>query len=370
MPDLGHLGRAGVPQGAVDGEGGVRQALQVARGVGGLGGPAPLAGRGGVGDGLELPQGVRVTQSARDLVVAVVGCPAVVHGDPGEGREHPGGVHGLAARPGVDGDQRELARRRGVHPGEPARHAEPGLVEVSRIGGGQRAADRLRAAADRPGDPGDHPGHRARRHRDAEQFADRLAGAAAGQELPVPQVRSGRRGRRRPAGDGAAAAAAGDDPVPGHQRPDLLGQVDHLAAPGPGHLSAEQACPAPGAPARLVRDHLVRVVGQLQRHPRAGPSGRPGLRPLLSRCDLGAGLASPPADGGFDEFRGFCRSRARSASTSARSSSSWAWQASTRARSTPTSVPFASITARRRALAARSAATSSGAGGTAGTNHT
>jgi hypothetical protein len=42
----------------------------------------------------------------------------------------------------------------------------------------------------------------------------------------------------------------------------------------------------------------------------------------------------------------------------------------TRARSTPASVSFASITSHSRALAARSAATSSGAGGTSGMNHT
>ena len=92
------------------------------------------------------------------------------------------------------------------------------------------------------------------------------------------------------------------------------------------------------------------------------PFGRPGLRPDLRRSDLGEGLASASADGGYDEFRGFCRSRARSASTSARNSPAWAWQASSCARSTATSASFAAITA-------RSVAVSSGAGGTSGTNH-
>jgi hypothetical protein len=41
------------------------------------------------------------------------------------------------------------------------------------------------------------------------------------------------------------------------------------------------------------------------------------LRPDLRRSDLGAGSARPSDDGGLEEFRGFCRSRARSASTSA-----------------------------------------------------
>jgi hypothetical protein len=35
------------------------------------------------------------------------------------------------------------------------------------------------------------------------------------------------------------------------------------------------------------------------------PFARPGFRPDLRRSELGAGLASPSLDGGFDEFREF-----------------------------------------------------------------
>ena len=123
---------------------------------------------------------------------------------------------------------------------------------------------------------------------------------------------------------GSVDTAELDDPVLGHQRRDVLGQVDHLA-------------------------------------PLGLPFGRPGLRPDLLRSDLGAGLASPSPDGGLDEFRRFCPSLARSASISARSASTWA-------RSTATSASLASITCRSRVLAARSAAVSA-AGGTSRTNH-
>jgi hypothetical protein len=104
------------------------------------------------------------------------------------------------------------------------------------------------------------------------------------------------------------------------------------------------------------------------------PFGRPGFRPLLVRSDLGAGLAGPSDDGGLEEFRGFWPSRARRPATSAASAVTWARSASSRAwweaRSAAISVSLASITCRSRALAARSAANSSGAGGTSGTNHT
>lgn len=48
---------------------------------------------------------------SRGTRVSVVRRPGV-HGDPGEGWQDPGRVHCLAAAPGVDGNQRELTRRR------------------------------------------------------------------------------------------------------------------------------------------------------------------------------------------------------------------------------------------------------------------
>jgi hypothetical protein len=143
--------------------------------------------------------------------------------------------------------------------------------------------------------------------------------------------------------------------------PDPTGKPPDLVALGAGHRGAGQALPAPAhAPGSCVitasgRSVICMVVP-------GWPFGRPGLRLDLPRSDRGAGLASPSEDGGFDEFRGFWASRARSASISARSASTWA-------RSTTTSASLASITCRSRVLAARSAATSSGAGGTSGTNH-
>jgi hypothetical protein len=96
-------------------------------------------------------------------------------------------------------------------------------------------------------------------------------------------------------------------------------------------------------------------------HP-ASPSAAPGLRPDLPRSDRETGRPSPSADGGLEEFRELAPSLARNSATSARSTSSCS-------RNTSTSVSLASITCRSRALATRSAATSSGADGTPGTNH-
>jgi hypothetical protein len=54
------------------------------------------------------------------------------------------------------------------------------------------------------------------------------------------------------------------------------------------------------------------------------PSCPPGLRPLRLRSDrgLGAGLPSPSLDGGVEEFRGFCRSRASSSAIRSRACAS------------------------------------------------
>ena len=54
------------------------------------------------------------------------------------------------------------------------------------------------------------------------------------------------------------------------------------------------------------------------------PSCPPGLRPLRLRSDrgLGAGLASPSLDGGLEEFRGFCFSRASSSAIRSRARAS------------------------------------------------
>jgi hypothetical protein len=78
----------------------------------------------------------------------------------------------------------------------------------------------------------------------------------------------------------------------GHQRPDDLWQVGDLTALGPGDRRAEQPGTAAGAPARLVRDHLVRVIGHLQRRPRLAL--RPArLAPALPPLRPGRRLGQP-----------------------------------------------------------------------------
>ena len=47
------------------------------------------------------------------------------------------------------------------------------------------------------------------------------------------------------------------------------------------------------------------------------PFGRPGLRPVFFRSDLGAGLPSPSEDGGLEEFFEFWPARAASSATCA-----------------------------------------------------
>jgi hypothetical protein len=96
-----------------------------------------------------------------------------------------------------------------------------------------------------------------------------------------------------------------------------------------------------------------------------GPLSPQALRLLIAnllRSDFGADLASPSDDGGLEEFPEFCASRALSSATSARSASTWA-------RSTLISVSLACAACRNGALAARRAATSSGAGERSGTDH-
>jgi len=56
VPGGGELGLVNMMQGAVGCEGGVREALHRPLCVGSLGCPAPLAGRGGIDDGLQLAE--------------------------------------------------------------------------------------------------------------------------------------------------------------------------------------------------------------------------------------------------------------------------------------------------------------------------
>jgi hypothetical protein len=100
------------------------------------------------------------------------------------------------------------------------------------------------------------------------------------QELAVPQVpadpgdprpvlhRRGHPVRRLPAGYRPAAVPAGDDLMLGDLRPDRR-HVDHLPPLDPGLFRAGQAR---GAAARLVPDHAIGPISQLQGLPSAPPA--------------------------------------------------------------------------------------------------
>ena len=85
VPGSGELGRVNMMQGAVSCEGDVCEALHLPLGVGGLVRPAPLAGRGGIDDGLELAERVGVAQRVPGQGrVGVVGSPRVMDRDAAE----------------------------------------------------------------------------------------------------------------------------------------------------------------------------------------------------------------------------------------------------------------------------------------------
>ena len=92
------------------GAGGVRGLLQFQQRVDGLPRPDHVARGAGLGDRGQLPEQVGTAQSVPgNALVAVVGRPGVMAGDPGERRQHPGRVHSLPAALAVHGDQDELA---------------------------------------------------------------------------------------------------------------------------------------------------------------------------------------------------------------------------------------------------------------------
>jgi hypothetical protein len=108
VPGGGELVLADAGQGGVTGKGGTGQALHLPQRIGGLPGPAPLAGRRGADHGPKLPQGVRVAQRVPGHAgVGVIRGPGVMHRDAGEPGEHSGGIHPLGAASSMDRDQRE-----------------------------------------------------------------------------------------------------------------------------------------------------------------------------------------------------------------------------------------------------------------------
>ena len=258
-----------------------------------------------------------------------------MHQDALEPGQYPGDVHCLPAPPGVNGERYVLLRRRGADPGRRATDPEPGLVRVQDTGGCEGLADGVHGAAEPPGDSRDHPCDRAGRDRDAEQPGDRLAGAVPGQELAVPQVNGGR-GQPRPVRHrgGHPAGAVPLVIVPHEQRREMIRCSVTLARISSGRSVTWRrsvlVTSAPNSPASQPEHCHASWVSTLSGRSVIScvvpgwPLGLPGLRPPFFRSDFAAGLPSPSADGGLEEFRGFCRGRACNASTSARSSPSCA----------------------------------------------
>ena len=129
-----------------------------------------------------------------------------------------------------------------------------------------------------------------------------------------------RPGRRRAPGALPAAAFPPGQLMLGH-----LGahrrRVEDLAALHPGHRPARQPGVAPAAAARLRADLPVRPATCASVNPLC-PSCPRGLRPVFFRSDLGAGLPRPSPNGGCEESRGFCRSRASSSAIRSRARAS------------------------------------------------
>jgi hypothetical protein len=297
-PDL--LVNGGVP-GLAGGFGGV---LQCEQRVDGLLRPCLVQAGARLGDRDQLPEQVRVAQGvAGNACVAVAGLPGVVDRDAAERWQDPRGGHTVLAALGVDGDQHELPRRGGMHPGELPGGAEPGLVEAPDVRGDELPGDLLQRGRGQPGGLPRGGGERARRGRAAGQLGKRLAGTIPRQELAVPQVHAGAHDarpvlhRRRHRVRGlrlrflAAAAQQREQLVPGHGRPDRR-DVDDLPALHPGHGRAVQGRPAAPALRRPVPHLLVRVVRELHRRPGL-PLRAPWLPPGLAAQRLRRRLRQP-----------------------------------------------------------------------------
>jgi hypothetical protein len=284
------------------GGGGIRGLLEFQQRVDGLLCPDHVVRGAGLGDRDQLAQQMSIAKSVRGhAVVAVVGLPGVVAGDPGERRQHPGGVHPLGPALRVDGDQHVPAGRGGVRPGQLSRHPEPGLIEVRDLRDDESRPDGVRCRGDQPGDLLRHRGQRARRWRAAEHVRYRGAGPVPGQELPVPQVGAQRRrprpvlhrrghpaGRAPPGPRSAAAALQFNDLVLGDLGPHRR-DLGHLTPLYPGLFRPVQAPAARAAASRHMPDHAVRMVRQLHRHARLSlRAARPaaGLPPQRLRRRL------------------------------------------------------------------------------------
>ncbi len=81
-------------------------------------------------------------------------------GDPGEGRQDPHRLHRFLPAPLMHHEQGVLTGAGAVHPVQPARHPEPGLIEPGDRAGGDVLAGPLQEPLQPPGGPGGEGGDR------------------------------------------------------------------------------------------------------------------------------------------------------------------------------------------------------------------
>jgi hypothetical protein len=263
------------------------------------------------------PQRMRVAQAVPGRPgVGVIWRPRVVDGDPDEGRQHAGGVHRLPAPPGVHGDQGILAGRGRVDPGQLPGDPEPvsskcatsaaaAAARIASSGLPSAEAIRVTMAATAPGETGT-PNSSAI----AWQVRSRDRNCPCHRYAHAPPIRGPYcTGAVTPAGAVPAVT------VPHEQRRDTIRcSVTSPRICSGRSVTCRRSVLVTGAPVRPVPQPphapgscTTTSSGSsvIARVAPGCPFGRPGLRPDLPRSDLGAGLARPSDDGGFEEFRGF-----------------------------------------------------------------
>jgi hypothetical protein len=246
---------------------------------------------------------MRRAQRVGGPLVAPVRRPAVMHRDPAEAGQHPGGVHRHNAALGMD---REPAQQRcgcRVDPVQPARDPGAGLVEVGDLGTAQQATDPLHKPAQPLRSLSHQPTKHASRAARAQPVIQHLGGplhwqVVAHQQIGRQPTDPGAVARRRPCqprkhpgSDPPAGARSPLGPVLTHPQPHL-GQVKHLPNLHPHHRRQRQLPTTATAPLGPVHHDLVRVghLGQVRAR-RAGLLARPPTTttttttpPLLPGC--------------------------------------------------------------------------------------
>ncbi len=100
----------------------------------------------------------------------------------------------------------------------------------------------------------------------------------------------------------------------------------HPGCDGLVTIWSRNGAPAPGTRKPLAEEAVDQIRSTTRgchaALPRRGPSCPPGLRPLFRSDHRGGGLPSPSPDGGLDEFRGVCLSRASSSAIRSRACAS------------------------------------------------